>query len=116
MTSDSDVPGQRYWQVKPYAVPNSLEDLHGPTAGSIPLPRSSRETVVDLGTAAGRAMAYGRLLDEIDLVSLCDVVNKDRLVEEWETVPKSLRVAALWEERFPELPRTLSEDLRQRFL
>ncbi|MCJ7857684.1 hypothetical protein [Corynebacterium kalidii] len=116
MTSNSDVPGQRYWQAKPYAVPDSLEDLHGPTAGTIPLPRSCRGTVVDLGTAAGRAMAYSRLLDEIDLVSLCDVVNKDRLVEEWETVTKSLRVAALWEERFLELPRTLSEDRRRQFL
>lgn len=116
MTSDGAAPRRYYWQIKPYAVPESLDDLRGPTEGTILLPRSHRGTVVDLGTAAGRAIAYSRLLDEIDLVALCDVLNKDRLVEEWATVPKSLRVAALWEERFPELPRTLSEELRRRFL
>lgn len=113
MTGNNEVPSQRYWQIKPYAVPESLDDLRGPTEGTILLPRSHRGTVVDLGTAAGRAMAYSRLLDEVDIAELCGVVNKDRLVEQWATIQKSLRVAALWEERFPELPRTLCEELRR---
>ncbi|AHW65709.1 Hypothetical protein CGLY_16680 (plasmid) [Corynebacterium glyciniphilum AJ 3170] len=99
---------------KCYAIPGSLDELRGPVDGMIQIPQSihwARKggSTVDLSTPGGRSIAYGAALGEGTLEQVCAIVNRDHLVGDWATIPKSIRMTALWESRFDELERTLTD-------
>jgi hypothetical protein len=99
----------RFRDVKPYFVPNSFDDLHGPYSGKIRLSHSVRWTpgdrVADLGTIGGRRMAYQALLAEGQVSDQVANINPRRLIETWPLLNLDPRVRELWESRFPQLRR-----------
>lgn len=100
--------GRVYFRdVKPYAVVETLEQLHGPVSGVVELshsvlwaPGGSR---VDLDQPGGTALAYQAVLAEGAVDDLVQVLNRDRLVAAWADLMLPLRVRQLWESRFREL-------------
>ena len=97
-----------------YAVPDSLDELRGPVGGMVQLPLSIHwakkgGSTVDLSTPGGRSVAYGAAMGEGTLEQVCAIVNRDHLISQWASIPKSLRMTALWESRFDELERTLTD-------
>lgn len=67
MSADHDAPRQRFRDLKPYEVVDSLDDLQGPAAGSVHLPRWVRwqaDGEVDIDDPGGLRMAYQALLSE----------------------------------------------------
>ena len=93
---------------KAYAVPDSLDQLHGPAAGTLDVPLSIHwarpgGTTVDLSSKGGRSIAYGAALGEGTIEQVCSIINKDHLIADWPTIPKAIRTRQLWEQRFPEL-------------
>lgn len=106
-----------FGQRKFYAIPDNLEQLHGPAGGMMRLPSSihwARKggSTVDLSTPGGRSIAYGAAMGEGTLEQVCRIINRQHLVCDWATIPKALRMTALWEDRFPELERTLTDKQR----
>ncbi|MGO3362311.1 MAG: hypothetical protein ACTIL2_07710 [Corynebacterium sp.] len=93
---------------KEYAVPDSLEQLHGPEDGMFDVPLSIHwarpgGSTVDLASRGGRSIAYSAALAEGTIEQVCSIINRDHLVADWPTIPKAIRIRRLWEERFPEL-------------
>ena len=100
-------PRLRFRDVKPYDVPEALEDLCGPYDGRIDLPHSVRWQVdrlgVDVSNLGWRRMAYQALLAEGTADEQCRLMNRDRLIETWPILNMDPRVRGLWESRFPQL-------------
>jgi hypothetical protein len=96
-----------YGDRKPYVVAESLDELRGPTAGNVTLPRHldwSGRGVYDLDKPARLASMYKTVLNEAATVDdLRTWIDGRQLVRLWPTfwLPASLRRA--WEQRFPEL-------------
>lgn len=97
----------RYAEARSYVVPDSLDELGGPTEGVVRLPRSldwgpAYEYV--LADAADLAVMYERVLREArsqeDLRSYIDGGTLWRL---WGRLVLPAPVRAVWERRFPEL-------------
>ena len=95
--------------VKPYAVPASLDDLVGPATGELILPHSVMwapgDGRVDLDVPGGASLAYRALLSEGSLEDIHGLVNKVRLRAVWGDLLLPRRVRSLWEAAFPELRR-----------
>ena len=93
--------------IKPYDVPESLDDLRGPDGGVITLPsgvhRGPGEAAVDLDEDGGTVFAYKLLLEEGMVGDLCRLVHRDRLTRVWGELRLPVRARELWEGRFPEL-------------
>lgn len=97
-----------YRNTKTYAVPDSLDELHGPTGGTFDVPQSIHwakpgGSTVDLSTQGGRSIAYGAALGEGTIEDVCAIINRDHLIADWPRIPKAIRTQDLWENRFPEL-------------
>ncbi|ANP27954.1 transcriptional regulator [Dermabacter vaginalis] len=96
-----------YRDVKPYAVPVKLEELHGPHDGCVDLPISVRwlsdRFGVNIEDRVERRMAYSALLAEGTMQDISGLVNRDRLCESWGELRLDQRVRDMWEERFSEL-------------
>ncbi|SNT41773.1 hypothetical protein SAMN05421812_105452 [Asanoa hainanensis] len=99
-----------YGDRKHYVVADSLDDLHGPTTGTVTLPHhldwSGRGTY-DLDKAARLASMYKTVLNEAATVDdLRSWIDGRQLVRLWPTLwlPASLRRA--WEQRFRALAGT----------
>lgn len=97
-----------------YAIPDSLDELRGPVGGMVQLPQSIHwakkgGSTVDLSTPGGRSVAYGAAMGEGTLEQVCAIINRGHLISQWASIPKSLRMTALWESRFDELERTLTD-------
>lgn len=96
-----------FGDVKPYAVPDSLEELRGPYEGAVNLPMwvywapGSRSFRVDDPDQA--EMAYIAVLSEGILTDVCEFVNAQRLRSLWGQMVLPRRARAEWEQRFPEL-------------
>lgn len=97
----------RYAEARVYAVPESLEELDGPTEGVVRLPRSldwgpAYEYV--LADGADLAVMYERVLREArsseDLRAFLDGGTLWRL---WGRLVLPAPVRVVWERRFPEL-------------
>ncbi len=97
----------RFRDVKPYAVPASLEDLRGPCSGLIELPHHVRwlddRFGVDVGVLGRRVMAYQALLSEATVEEQQRFLNAELLIETWPQLRMDRRVRELWESRFPVL-------------
>lgn len=93
--------------VKPYAVPESLDELQGPATGVVELPLSiywaPGEHTADVGTDDGAWITYVSALSEGRLEEIVRLVNAERLRQVWGQLLLPRRVVTLWESRFPEL-------------
>ena len=92
--------------IKPCEMPDSLEELRGPTSGLLELPRSvywGPSAVVDLNTPGGVAKAYQATLREGRVEDQAVLLNSALLITVWNDLLLPVRLRSLWESRFPEL-------------
>lgn len=101
------MPRVHMYDIKPYAFINTLDELHGPSSGSVTLPHSifwapgSKTLCLDAdGTLR---QAYQAVLSEGTAEQICEFVNRDLLIEIWPRLSLPASVAKGWELRFPEL-------------
>jgi hypothetical protein len=97
----------RYADARLYVVPESLEELDGPTEGAVRLPRHldwGPPYEYELTDGADIAVMYERVLREArspeDLEAYLDGGTLRRL---WGQLVLPAPVRLLWERRFPEL-------------
>lgn len=93
--------------IKPYDVPDSLDDLRGPDGGVIVLPFGVDPVPggrsVDLDEDGLTGMAYEAILQEGTTEEIVALVNRDRLRRVWAELVLPTRARDVWEGRFPEL-------------
>jgi len=93
----------------PYAVPDSLDQLTGPTSGTVELPISidwSRDRTYDLDDPDDRRWLYTRVIREAaSAEELASLLNRDLLVELWPQMHLPRHCVERWHARFPELAR-----------
>jgi hypothetical protein len=95
-----------YRDLKPYDVPDRLDDLRGPNDGRMELPLNvywGPEAIVDLDTPGGVVKAYQAALREGRVADQVELLNRDLLVKIWPELLLPVRLRDLWESRFPEL-------------
>jgi hypothetical protein len=96
----------RFRDIKPYDVPNSLDELNGPYDGVVKLRHSVRwigNGEIDVSTFPGTCVAYQALLAEGRVSDQEAGLNARKLIEVWPKLSLDRRVRDLWESRFPEL-------------
>ncbi|MFS7872561.1 hypothetical protein ACEYXF_04385 [Streptomyces asiaticus] len=97
----------RYAAAKPYVLPESLDELGGPTAGSVTLPRHidwGPRYVYDLIDEADFRLMYERVIREAQTRQDLDTyLNAMSLRKVWRDLFLPLPVKTAWETRFPEL-------------
>jgi hypothetical protein len=95
-----------YANIRPYAVPERLEDLAGPSGGTVVLPGwldwSPRRSYDLSDPAALRAM-YEQVIQEGREADLKAYLNADLLLRVWPELILPVRVRQGWESRFPRL-------------
>jgi hypothetical protein len=94
--------------VKPYAVPGSLDELQGPDHGVVALPKDvawSGRHEFDLDDDYDRAAMYKIVLEEGQEADQRRLLNWRILRRDWRNFFPARQVRALWEDRFPELRR-----------
>jgi hypothetical protein len=97
-----------YAEVRPYAVAESLDELHGPVHGAVELPHElawSGRRRFDLDDDYDRAAAYKIILEEGREEHFRQFLNARLLRLCWHQIRPARQVRALWEGRFPELRR-----------
>ncbi len=98
-----------YAAVRPYTVPDTLDELTGPTRGVIELPGNldwGPRRVYDLDDFSDSRLLYMRVIRESAHVEdLRRFLNAMVLTRLWPQLVLPARVRALWEERFPSLGR-----------
>ncbi len=99
----------QFAEIKPYDMPNSLDELRGPGLGGtlyldhgIMWAPDSRE--VHLGSMDDVNFAYRAILNEATDVQQQELLNRDLLIAIWPRLSLPLRVMRMWAEQFPELP------------
>lgn len=97
----------RFRDVKPYFLPDSLDELYGPSEGIVLLPQSvywqADRFNIDLSKLGKIEMVYQNVLAEGLLEDICRFVNADHLRRVWHRLRLDRRLRSMWEERFPEL-------------
>lgn len=99
---------------KPIVTADSLADLHGPTSGSVTLPRYLEWTGsarYDLD-APGRVVDYYRtvLIEALHPADLHEYLDRATLIRLWPSIWLPVELRTTWEQRFPEL--TLPSEAR----
>lgn len=93
--------------IKPYAIVDRLDQLHGPAGGMVELSHSVLWAPgggrVDLDEPGGTALAYQAVLAEGTIEDLKQVLNHKRLAKVWQSLTLDRRVRTMWESEFPEL-------------
>ena len=93
--------------VKPYALPESLDDLKGPPGGVVDLPHTVLWAPgggrVDLDEEGGVGLAYRAVVAEGTVADQVAILNQDRLIAVWPMLLLPRRARAMWEARFPDL-------------
>jgi hypothetical protein len=96
-----------YAAVRPYAVPDSLDELTGPTRGVVELPGHldwGPHREYDLDEFSDSRLLYMRVIRESTHVEdLRRFLNAQVLVRLWPQLVLPARVRALWQDRFPSL-------------
>jgi hypothetical protein len=96
-----------YGDRKPYVVADRLDDLRGPTDGTVTLPRHldwSGDASYDLERPARLASMYRTVLNEAGSVDdLNSWIDARMLIQLWPTLWLPPQVRRLWESRFLEL-------------
>ena len=93
---------------KPYAVPDSLDELHGPDHGVITLPLTVYWGPItggfDLADPSHVITAYSNLISNGDVDIQRELLNRELLIHYWRDLHLDFRrVRPLWEQRFKEL-------------
>jgi Phage integrase family len=98
-----------YAAVRPYTVPDTLEELTGPTGGVVELPGHldwGPRRVYNLDDFSDTRLLYMRVIRESTHVEdLRRFLNAQVLMHLWPQLVLPPRVRALWEDRFPSLGR-----------
>ncbi len=98
-----------YAAVRPYTVPDTLEELTGPTGGVVELPGHldwGPRRVYNLDDFSDTRLLYMRVIRESTHVQdLRRFLNAQILMRLWPELVLPPRVRALWENRFPRLGR-----------
>lgn len=92
--------------IKPYAVPATLDDLDGPDRGIVTLPLGvawSGRREFDLDDEYDRVAMYKIVLEEGQEADQRRFLNRVILRRDWRRLFPARQVRALWESRFPEL-------------
>ena len=104
------VTSERYHfaDLRPYAIPDSLDELRGPAHGLITLPLSvywgPRETPFHVDDDGDLIIAYSAIISNGTQDVQRSLVNENRLYRVWPLLSiDRFRVRPLWERRFPEL-------------
>jgi len=96
-----------YGDLREYRVADSLDDLHGPTAGTITLPHHidwSGSPDWNLDEPGMLAEMYRTVLAEARSVDDFNTwLDKDRLIELWPGLYLPPQIRRIWSEKFPEL-------------
>lgn len=96
-----------YEESRPYAVPDSLDELAGPTTGVLELPLRldwSEQSRYDLSDDRQRNLMYERVIREAMRVEdLRAYLHGPTLLRIWRQLWLPQRVRALWESRFRNL-------------
>jgi hypothetical protein len=107
MATSGAPPGSRYVDQRPYAVPSSLADLHGPIGGTVVLDRQlawSGRARYDLANTRRLASMYETVLREAtSRDDLARWLDGPTLVRLWPELVLPQQVRQLWEARFPQL-------------
>ncbi|GIH97872.1 hypothetical protein ACFFMN_38300 [Planobispora siamensis] len=92
-----------YANIRPYAVPHSLEELAGPADGIVTLPGwldwSPRRSY-NLSDPAALRVMYEQVIQEGREQDLTAYLNADLLARVWPALILPVRVRRLWESRF----------------
>jgi hypothetical protein len=98
-----------YEDSRPYTVPESLEELTGPTTGAVDLPPRldwSEQGRYDLSDPRQRNLMYEVVIREsMRVEDLRAFIDGPTLTRVWGRLWLPLKVRSLWESRFPSLPR-----------
>lgn len=96
-----------YADTRAYALPETLEELTGPTSGPVDLPPTivwSERSHYELDDPYDVRIMYERVVREAPRpADLQRYLNSSLLVTVWRRLFLPRRVVAMWEERFPEL-------------
>ncbi|MGE5828232.1 MAG: hypothetical protein ACM30G_07685 [Micromonosporaceae bacterium] len=107
MTTGGAPPGSRYTDQRPYAVAESLDDLGGPTQGTVILDRRldwSGHGRYDLTNPRRLASMYETVLREAtNSEDLARWLDGATLVRLWPELVLPPQVRQLWQHRFPQL-------------
>lgn len=99
--------GVRYAENRPYAVPESLDELAGPVDGVVILPVAldwSQQSRYDLGIDKDRRRLYETVVREaVDASDVRRFLNQGLLLRLWPSLWLPARARSLWQERFPQL-------------
>jgi hypothetical protein len=99
-----------YEESRPYAVPDSLDELTGPTTGVLDLPLRldwSEQSRYDLADDRQRNLMYERVIREsMRVEDLRAYLHGPTLLRVWRQLWLPHKVRALWESRFQSLART----------
>lgn len=98
--------GRGFEQTVPHDTPESLNDLQGPTSGTIRVrPRidTSPDPVYDLGDTGQRWSLYSAVVRAGLPNEQATILNREILVELWVELNLPARCRAIWEAKFPEL-------------
>lgn len=98
-----------YGAVRPYTVPDTLDELTGPTEGVVELPGHldwGPRRQYNLDDFSDTRLLYMRVIRESTHVEdLRRFLNFQVLIRLWPQLVLPARVRALWEERFTRLGR-----------
>lgn len=92
--------------VIPYEVPERLEDLHGPSEGTLTLPLRvywGPKAECDLGQPEDVIKAYQAILREAAREDQEGLLNVALLCRMWSQLMLPARCRDLWENKFPQL-------------
>lgn len=105
----------RLRDVKPFCVPGSLDDLHGPgRGGSVTLPVTiywaPGDGTIPLDSEGRIDMVYQAVIAEGSAEDQCAYLDRDVLIEAWPRLNLPIEAARLWQDSFPELRGNMRAD------
>nr|WP_134009911.1 hypothetical protein [Streptomyces sp. 846.5] len=99
----------RYGEIRPYTVPETLEELAGPRDGMVVLPTVldwTPKRVYDLSDDVDLRMLYETVIREaMHVEELQQFLDLALLSDVWQRLWLPPRVRLMWEGRFPQLAR-----------
>lgn len=99
-------PRLRYADLIPYATPDSLDDLHGPTSGVIRVSshiNTAPEPTYDLDDPSGLWTAYSAIVRDGTAAEQSVLLDRATLVRLWPDLNLPRRCRETWTAKFAEL-------------
>lgn len=98
--------GFRFEQTIPYDLPESLDELRGPTSGTVrvrPHINTSPDPVYDLAKPSQQWSLYSAVVRDGLPSEQVAILNRGMLLALWAELNLPARCRAIWEGKFPEL-------------